>query len=142
MSPTPPPGERSKADPESPTNPTPAQVHDLVPLRTSTREWFKISLQTFGGPAGQIAVMQRSLVDEHRWIGERRFLHALSYCMTAICPAGPPKVCREILNHARVDVRKGTRSWTCAGVGFVGDSGSALDRSPGGGVGLIGLSFR
>lgn len=81
MSPTPPPGERSKADPESPTNPTPAQVHDLVPLRTSTREWFKISLQTFGGPAGQIAVMQRSLVDEHRWIGERRFLHALSYCM-------------------------------------------------------------
>ena len=40
-----------------------------------------ISLQTFGGPAGQIAVMQRELVDERRWIGERRFLHALSYCM-------------------------------------------------------------
>jgi chromate transporter len=38
-------------------------------------------LQTFGGPAGQIAVMQRELVDERRWIGERRFLHALSYCM-------------------------------------------------------------
>ena len=56
-------------------------VDDLVPLRESTRAWFKISLQTFGGPAGQIAVMQRSLVDEHRWIGERRFLHALSYCM-------------------------------------------------------------
>jgi chromate transporter len=55
--------------------------HDLVPLREATRAWFKISLQTFGGPAGQIAVMQRSLVDEHRWIGERRFLHALSYCM-------------------------------------------------------------
>jgi len=53
----------------------------LVPLREATRAWFKISLQTFGGPAGQIAVMQRSLVDEHRWIGERRFLHALSYCM-------------------------------------------------------------
>lgn len=55
--------------------------HDLVPLRETTKAWFKISLQTFGGPAGQIAVMQRSLVDEHRWIGERRFLHALSYCM-------------------------------------------------------------
>ena len=55
--------------------------HDLVPLREATRAWFSISLQTFGGPAGQIAVMQRSLVDEHRWIGERRFLHALSYCM-------------------------------------------------------------
>jgi chromate transporter len=54
---------------------------DLVPLREAAKAWFKISLQTFGGPAGQIAVMQRSLVDEHRWIGERRFLHALSYCM-------------------------------------------------------------
>lgn len=57
------------------------RIHDMVPLREATKAWFKISLQTFGGPAGQIAVMQRSLVDEHRWIGERRFLHALSYCM-------------------------------------------------------------
>ncbi|XKH56228.1 chromate efflux transporter [Citricoccus nitrophenolicus] len=57
------------------------RIHDLVPLGEATKAWFKISLQTFGGPAGQIAVMQRSLVDEHRWIGERRFLHALSYCM-------------------------------------------------------------
>jgi chromate transporter len=54
---------------------------DVVPLRQATRAWFRISLQTFGGPAGQIAVMQRELVDERRWIGERRFLHALSYCM-------------------------------------------------------------
>lgn len=54
---------------------------DLVPLRESTKAWFLISLQTFGGPAGQIAVMQRELVDERRWLGERRFLHALSYCM-------------------------------------------------------------
>jgi len=54
---------------------------DLVPLREATRAWFRISLQTFGGPAGQIAVMQRELVDERRWLGERRFLHALSYCM-------------------------------------------------------------
>jgi chromate transporter len=58
-----------------------SREQDLVPLREATKAWFKISLQTFGGPAGQIAVMQRSLVDEHRWIGERRFLHALSYCM-------------------------------------------------------------
>lgn len=57
------------------------RIDDLVPLREATKAWFKISLQTFGGPAAQIAVMQRSLVDEHRWIGERRFLHALSYCM-------------------------------------------------------------
>ena len=54
---------------------------DVVPLGQATPAWFRISLQTFGGPAGQIAVMQRELVDERRWIGERRFLHALSYCM-------------------------------------------------------------
>ena len=54
---------------------------DAVPLRESTWAWFLISLQTFGGPAGQIAVMQRTLVDERRWIGEKRFLHALNYCM-------------------------------------------------------------
>jgi chromate transporter len=56
-------------------------VRDVVPLREAARAWFLISLQTFGGPAGQIAVMQRELVDERRWIGERRFLHALSFCM-------------------------------------------------------------
>jgi len=54
---------------------------DVVPLRQATRAWFAISLQTFGGPAGQIAVMQRHLVDERRWIGQNRFLHALNYCM-------------------------------------------------------------
>ena len=56
-------------------------TRDVVPLRQATRAWFAISLQTFGGPAGQIAVMHRELVDERRWIGEQRFLHALSYCM-------------------------------------------------------------
>jgi chromate transporter len=53
---------------------------DVVPLREATRAWFAVSLQTFGGPAGQIAVMQRMLVDEKRWIGQHRFLFALSYC--------------------------------------------------------------
>ena len=52
-----------------------------MPLRDALRAWFRISLQTFGGPAGQIAVMHRALVDEKRWIGERRFLHALNFCM-------------------------------------------------------------
>jgi chromate transporter len=51
-----------------------------VPLREATRAWFSISLQTFGGPAGQIAVMQHELVDRRRWIGQKRFLHALSFC--------------------------------------------------------------
>ena len=59
----------------------PDEVRHLIPLREATKAWFLISLQTFGGPAGQIAVMQRTLVDEKRWIGERRFMHALSYCM-------------------------------------------------------------
>ncbi|TDO35132.1 chromate transporter [Kribbella sp. VKM Ac-2527] len=54
---------------------------DVVPLRTAVKAWFLISLQTFGGPAGQIAVMQRTMVEEKRWIGQRRFLHALNYCM-------------------------------------------------------------
>src|SRR5829696_3469947 len=52
----------------------------VVPFGAAVRTWFAISLQTFGGPAGQIAVMQRALVDEKRWIGQRRFLHALNYC--------------------------------------------------------------
>ncbi|MFS0705026.1 chromate efflux transporter [Cellulomonas sp. 179-A 9B4 NHS] len=56
-------------------------ARDLVPFGTAVRAWCAISLQTFGGPAGQIAVMQRTLVDEKRWIGQRRFLHALNYCM-------------------------------------------------------------
>ena len=54
---------------------------DVVPFGVAVRTWFAISLQTFGGPAGQIAIMQRTLVDEKRWIGQRRFLHALNYCM-------------------------------------------------------------
>ena len=55
--------------------------HDVVPFRAAVKAWFLISLQTFGGPAGQIAVMQRHLVDDRRWIGQKRFLHALNYCM-------------------------------------------------------------
>ncbi|MDX6231065.1 MAG: chromate transporter [Nocardioidaceae bacterium] len=57
------------------------QVHgEVISLPEATRTWIAISLQTFGGPAGQIAVMQHRLVDEKRWIGQQRFLHALSFC--------------------------------------------------------------
>ena len=66
-------------DPAPPRDPAPERA--TVPFRTAVRAWFLISLQTFGGPAGQIAVMQRTLVDERRWIGQRRFLHAMNYCM-------------------------------------------------------------
>ena len=47
----------------------------------ATRVWLKIALLSFGGPAAQIALMHRVLVDEKRWISDSRFLHALNYCM-------------------------------------------------------------
>jgi chromate transporter len=70
-------------EPTSPPTQQPEQDQgrDVVPLGQAVRAWFAISLQTFGGPAGQIAVMQRELVEERRWIGPQRFLHALNYCM-------------------------------------------------------------
>jgi len=52
-----------------------------VAFRDALKVWAKIGLISFGGPAGQIATMHRILVDEKRWIGEPRFLHALNYCM-------------------------------------------------------------
>lgn len=54
---------------------------DLPTLAEATRVWARIGLLSFGGPAGQIALMHKELVEERRWIGEARFLHALNYCM-------------------------------------------------------------
>ena len=56
----------------------------LAPLPSfgeATRVWAKIGLLSFGGPAGQIALMHKELVDERRWVSENRFLHALNFCM-------------------------------------------------------------
>jgi len=50
-------------------------------LAEALRVWARIALLSFGGPAGQIAVMHRILVEEKRWLGEKRFLHALNFCM-------------------------------------------------------------
>jgi chromate transporter len=47
----------------------------------ATRLWFKVGCLGFGGPAGQIALMHRLVVDERKWVGEAQFLHALSFCM-------------------------------------------------------------
>ncbi|HXD35087.1 MAG TPA: chromate efflux transporter [Rhodanobacter sp.] len=52
-----------------------------ISLREATRAWAKIGLLSFGGPAGQIALMHRELVETRRWISDARFLHALNYCM-------------------------------------------------------------
>src|SRR5215207_7616228 len=51
-----------------------------VSLGDAFRVWLRVAALSFGGPAGQIAVMHRIIVDEKRWIGEQRFLHALSFC--------------------------------------------------------------
>ncbi|ESZ68763.1 chromate transporter [Mesorhizobium sp. L103C119B0] len=50
-------------------------------FRQAAKLWARIGLLSFGGPAGQIALMHKELVEERRWIGEQRFLHALNYCM-------------------------------------------------------------
>jgi chromate transporter len=54
---------------------------DSVELADALRVWGYVGLNSFGGPAGQIAVMHRELVERRRWIDERRFLDALNYCM-------------------------------------------------------------
>ncbi|MGK2882600.1 MAG: chromate efflux transporter [Mycobacterium sp.] len=93
-----------------PEAPSPA---DLVPFRQALNAWFLISLQTFGGPAGQIAVMQHHLVDHKRWIGQKRFLHALNYCM--LLP-GPEAQQLAIYTGWLLN---GTRGGLAAGVLFV-----------------------
>src|SRR6185369_89780 len=52
-----------------------------IPFREALRVWAKVALLSFGGPAGQIAVMHRELVEERQWIDEPQFLHALNFCM-------------------------------------------------------------
>ena len=68
------------------TESTPAAASALRPIvrvdfAHALRLWLKIGLLGFGGPAGQIALMHRELVERRRWISESRFLHALNYCM-------------------------------------------------------------
>ncbi|GAB3767675.1 chromate efflux transporter [Ramlibacter monticola] len=52
-----------------------------VPFGEALKFWLRLGFISFGGPAGQIAIMHRELVEQKRWISERRFLHALNYCM-------------------------------------------------------------
>jgi chromate transporter len=61
---------------------TPNSVPRALPsFKEAFWVWLKVAALSFGGPAGQIAVMHRILVEEKRWISENRFLHALNYCM-------------------------------------------------------------
>jgi chromate transporter len=61
--------------------PPTAPEHAAVPFREAARFWLKLGCVSFGGPAGQIALMHRELVEQRRWISDGRFLHALNYCM-------------------------------------------------------------
>jgi len=56
------------------------RTHDTS-IHEAVIVWPRVAALIFGGPAGQIAAMHRILVDEKKWIGENRFLHALNYCM-------------------------------------------------------------
>lgn len=62
------------------TGPEP-MVPTYPSLSEATRVWARIAALSFGGPAGQISVMHRVLVEEKRWLGDGRFLHALNFCM-------------------------------------------------------------
>jgi chromate transporter len=58
-----------------------SQPPEPVTLAQAFWYWLKLGFISFGGPAGQIAIMHQDLVEKKRWISERRFLHALNYCM-------------------------------------------------------------
>src|SRR4249919_2523871 len=84
-----------------------------VAFGEALRVWFKIGCLGFGGPAGQIALMHRILVDEKRWVEENRYLHALNFCMLLPGPEAQ-KLATYIgwLLH-------GTRGGLAAGILFV-----------------------
>ncbi|TAM26715.1 MAG: chromate transporter, partial [Nevskiaceae bacterium] len=60
---------------------SPVHTPPAVPFWEAFRVWLRIGFISFGGPAGQIALMHKLLVEERRWLSETRFLHALNYCM-------------------------------------------------------------
>ncbi len=63
------------------TSPPPQERPQPPSFREAFVYWLRLGFISFGGPAGQIAIMHQELVEKRRWIGERRFLHALNYCM-------------------------------------------------------------
>ena len=75
--------------------------------------WFKLGFISFGGPAGQIALMHEELVVRRRWISENRFLHALNYCMVL-----PGPEAQQLATYIGWLMHK-TRGGIAAGVLFV-----------------------
>ena len=62
-------------------NPSTAESPPAISFTEALRFWLQLGFISFGGPAGQIAIMHRELVEKRRWVSERRFLHALNFCM-------------------------------------------------------------
>ncbi|MEQ1813389.1 MAG: chromate efflux transporter [Candidatus Nitrotoga sp.] len=69
------------SQPDSLKSELPLTILPPVTLAQATLYWLKLGCISFGGPAGQIAIMHRDLVEQKRWLSEKRFLHALNYCM-------------------------------------------------------------
>src|ERR687894_3273795 len=65
----------------APPHPAPDGAIQHPSFREALRFWLKLGFISFGGPAGQIAIMQTELVEKRRWISQSRFLHALNFCM-------------------------------------------------------------
>src|SRR5215213_570536 len=77
-------GEKAVGEPSGAGRPSASDAgvsRRHVSFGEALRFWVKLGFISFGGPAGQIAIMHRELVERRRWIGEERFLHALNYCM-------------------------------------------------------------
>src|SRR3982751_1027582 len=93
----------------------PAASFDDCPVTfaEALRVWSRIGWLGFGGPAGQIALMHRELVERRRWISEPRFLHALNYCMLL-----PGPEARQLAIYIGWLLHK-TRGGVAAGVLFV-----------------------
>lgn len=86
---------------------------DAVSFGEALRVWFKIGCIGFGGPAGQIALMHRILVDEKKWIDEARYLHALNFCMLL-----PGPEAQKLATYVGW-LLHGTRGGLAAGILFV-----------------------
>src|ERR1700704_2460750 len=73
------------------------------------RFWLKLGFISFGGPAGQIAIMQTELVERRRWISQARFLHALNFCMLLPGPEAQPLAiyCGWLLHKTRGGIAAG-----------------------------------
>ena len=89
-------------------------------LGEATRVWARIGLLSFGGPAGQIALMHRMLVEERRWIGDGRFLHALNFCMLL-----PGPEAQQLATYVGW-LLHGLRGGVIAGVLFVAPGAAAI----------------